>query len=96
MCLVDNTLVSVSADSTIRIWNPFSIDDLNEASSSSISCLNENKSEGVPSSVDFINNEKSKIITSFGSSHHNLYDIETSKIISRFDYFDSTISKKNF
>lgn len=45
MSLIDNTLVSVSADSTIRVWNPFSIDDLNEASSTSISCLNENKSK---------------------------------------------------
>ena len=95
MCLIDNTLVSVSADSTIRVWNPFSIDDLNEASSTSISCLNENKSDGVATSVDFVNGEKSRIITSFGSTHHNLYDIETSKLITKFDYFDSKISKLN-
>lgn len=93
MSLIDNTLVSVSADSTIRVWNPFSIDDLNEASSTSISCLNENKSEGAATSVDFVNGEKSRIITSFGSTHHNLYDIETSKLITKFDYFDSKISK---
>ena len=43
MVLVDNTLVSVSSDSTIRLWNPFSIDELDEATSSCIRCLNENK-----------------------------------------------------
>ena len=92
MSLMDNTLVSVSADSTIRIWNPFSVDELDDTSASSVACLNEDKSEGVPTSVDFLNTEKSRIITSFGATHHNLYDLETSKIITRFDYFDSTLS----
>lgn len=58
------------------------------------------KGEGVATSVDFVNSEKSKIIASFGSTHHNLYDIETSKLISKFDYYDSKISntkkKKHF
>jgi striatin 1/3/4 len=89
LALADNTLASVSADSTIRIWNPFNIDELSETGYC-LSCLNENKNEGTPSSLDFINNDKSRLITSFGVTHHNLYDIETSKIISRFDYFDST------
>jgi striatin 1/3/4 len=48
--------------------------------------------EGTPSSLDFISNDKSRLITSFGATHHNLYDVETSKIISRFDYYDSTLS----
>lgn len=44
MALVDNTLVSVSADSTIRIWNPFSVDELDETAATALSILNENKS----------------------------------------------------
>jgi hypothetical protein len=44
MALADNILASVSADSTIRIWNPFSIEDLSETGSC-LSCLNENKSK---------------------------------------------------
>lgn len=75
------------------MWNPFSVDELDDASSSSLSCLNEDKSEGIPTSVDFINNDNSRIITSFGHSHHILYDLETSKSIGRFDFFDSTTSK---
>lgn len=43
MALVDNTLVSVSSDCTVRLWNPFSADELNEASSTSISVLNQDK-----------------------------------------------------
>lgn len=89
MILIDNTLVSISSDSTIRVWNPFSIDELDEANASSIKCINESK-EGVPTSIDFINNEKSRIVTSFESSHHNIYDLETSKVICRFDYSNPT------
>jgi hypothetical protein len=44
MALVDNTLVTVSADSTVRVWNPFSIDELDETATTAISCLNEDKS----------------------------------------------------
>jgi WD40 repeat protein len=93
MALVDNTLVTVSADSTVRVWNPFSIDELDETAATCMSCLNEDKSEGVPTSVDFVNNESSRIVTSFGATHHSLYDIETSKIISKFDYYDSRSSR---
>ncbi len=50
--------------------------------------------EGTPSSLDFVSNDKSRLITSFGETHHNLYDVETSKIISRFDYYESTLSIK--
>lgn len=96
MVLVDNTLVSVSSDSTIRVWKPFGIDELDDSNSSCLKCLNENKEEGVPTSVDFINNDKSKIVTSFESSHHNVYDLETSKVICRLDYSDSTISNYLF
>lgn len=92
MILVDNTLVSISADATIRIWNPFGIDELDEASSSPVKCINESKEEGIPTSIDFINNEKSRIVTSFGDTHHNVYDIETSKVICRLDYADSDAS----
>ena len=114
MVLVDNTLVSVSSDSTIRLWNPFSIDELDETDSSCVKCINENKGklsclasklkifkninlnlteEGTPTSVDFISNDKSKIITSFGASHHNVYDLETSKVTCRLDYSDTSQSK---
>lgn len=93
MALVDNTLVTVSADTSIRIWNPFSIDELDETTTVSLSCLNEDKSEGTPTSVDFVNNENTKIVASFDRSHHCLYDIETSKIIAKFDYHDSKTSK---
>jgi striatin 1/3/4 len=93
MALVDNTLVSVSADSTVRVWSPFSIDELDETAATCVSCLNEDKSQGVPTSVDFINAESSRIVTSFGASHHSLYDVETSKLISKFDFHDSRSSE---
>ena len=92
MVLVDNTLCSISADSTIRVWNPFSIDELDEASSSSVKCFNESKEEGCPTSIDFINGEKSRIVTSFESSHHNIYDVETGKVTCRFDYAESGVN----
>lgn len=50
--------------------------------------------QGTPTSIDFINNDNSKFVTSFGSSHHSIYDIETSKEVCRFDYADPSISKK--
>ncbi len=93
MILVDNTLVSISADSTIRVWNPFGIDELDENNCASIKCINESKEEGVPTSIDFIHSDKSKIVTSFTNTHHNIYDLETSKVICRFDYSDTNTSK---
>ena len=51
------------------------------------------KEEGVPTSIDFINNEKSWVVTSFESTHHNIYDLETSKVICKLDYSDSSASK---
>ena len=96
MTMFDNTLVSISSDCTIRLWNPVSnsivdhVDELKETSISCLSCLNQDKSEGVPTSVDYIKNDKTKLITSFGSSHHILYDIETSKSLLKLDYFDSS------
>ena len=77
LAMIDNTLISISSDCTIRLWNPLNssisyVDELKETSVSCISCLNQDKSEGVPSSVDYIKNDKTKLITSFGSSHHIL------------------------
>lgn len=43
MILVDNTLVSISADSTIRVWNPFSSDESDSFSLDSVKCFNESK-----------------------------------------------------
>ena len=66
MSIADNTLVTASADSTIRIWTPLIsgstnyVDELKEPAATCASCINEDKSEGVPSSVDFIKNDKSK------------------------------------
>lgn len=90
MVLVDNTLVSISADSTIRVWKPFGIDELDETNCTATKILNESKQEGVPTSIDFINNEKSWVVTSFESTHHNIYDLETSKVICKLDYSDSS------
>ena len=53
---------------------------------------NKNKGEGVPTCVDFVNNEKTRVVASFGTTHHNVYDVETSRVVSRFDYLDSTAS----
>lgn len=88
MIMVDNTLVSISADSTIRVWNPFGVDELDDSNCSPLLCLNESKKNGLPTSIDFINNEKSKIVTSFDSSYHNIYDLETSKVICKLDFFE--------
>ncbi len=95
MILVDNTLVSISADATIRVWNPFGIDELDQANSSSLKCINESKEEGVPTSIDFIHNDKSKIVTSFTNTHHNIYDLETSKVICKLNYSDANTSNLN-
>jgi striatin 1/3/4 len=84
LCLNDSTLVSTSSDSTIRIWsNPFN-DDINSIISSNV--LNSDKENGIPTSVNFIKNDTNKIICSFDSLKHVLYDIEYCKTISKFDY----------
>lgn len=41
MILVDDTLVSISADSTIRVWKPFATDESDSNSLSSVKCFNE-------------------------------------------------------
>jgi hypothetical protein len=81
MCLHDTTLVSASADSTLRIWsNPFDDDLINST------VLNSTKEEGIPTCVNFIKNDTSKIICSFDSLKHVLYDIEYSKAVTKFDF----------
>jgi striatin 1/3/4 len=71
------------------------VDELKAESAECVSCLNEDKSQSsscCPTSVDFIKNDKTKIITSFGWSHHALYDLETSKCILKLDYSDGGLS----
>ena len=123
MALNDNVLLSRSAASTIRVWNPFDQDDSTHSSFAK-SCLNEDKGDhrppaaislglcfclttgfnlvlfglyfaeqGVPTSIDFVNNDKSRFITSFSSGHHAIYDLETSKIISKLDFSDQQQSE---
>ena len=85
MSLIDNLLLSISADATIRLWTPFGVDELNESIESK-SCLNQDMANGVPTSIDFMNGEKNKFIASFTSSYHKLYDTETSQVICKLDF----------
>lgn len=84
MCLHEQTLVSISADASVRIWsNPFN-EDANSIIASNI--LNSNKENGIPTSVNFIQNDQNKIICSFDSLTHVIYDIEYAKPVITIDY----------
>ncbi|XP_066244844.1 striatin-3 [Euwallacea similis] len=70
-------LVSSSADGTVKLWSPHNkIQLLNTFSS---------ESDGVPSSVDFVRDDPSRIVASFSSSHSVIFDVETGKQLLRLE-----------
>ncbi|XP_066145136.1 striatin-3 [Euwallacea fornicatus] len=70
-------LVSSSADGTVKLWSPHNkIQLLNTFSS---------ESDGVPSSVDFVRDDSSRIVASFSSSHSVIFDVETGKQLLRLE-----------
>lgn len=70
-------LVSSSADGTVKLWSPQSkVPLLNTFSS---------ETDGIPSSVDFVRDDPSRIVVSFSSSHNVIFDIETGKQLLRLE-----------
>ena len=43
------------------------------------------ESDGVPSSVDFVRDDSSRIVASFSSSHSVIFDVETGKQLLRLE-----------
>ncbi|ENN78799.1 hypothetical protein YQE_04736, partial [Dendroctonus ponderosae] len=70
-------LVSSSADGTVKLWSPHNkVQLLNTFAS---------KSDGIPTSVDFVRDEPNKIVASFASANCVIFDAETGKQVVRFE-----------
>jgi len=70
-------LLSCSADGTVRLWNPQSPSPLLTVFSS--------ENDGTPTSVDFVRDDPSKMVTSYTSAACLLFDLETGQAVTRLD-----------
>ncbi|XP_077320932.1 striatin-3 isoform X4 [Lithobates pipiens] len=69
---VKDSLLSCSADGTVRLWNP-------PESKPCVGTYNGNKEHGIPTSVDFIGCDPAHAVASFTSGCIIVYDLETSQ-----------------
>ncbi|KAM9294005.1 striatin-3 isoform 3-T3 [Gastrophryne carolinensis] len=69
---VKDTLLSCSADGTVRLWSP-------PESKPCVGTYNGNKEHGIPTSVDFIGCEPAHALASFTSGCIIIYDLETTQ-----------------
>ncbi|KAI4463087.1 striatin [Holotrichia oblita] len=70
-------LVSCAADGTVKLWAPHSEGALLNTFTS--------EADGIPSSVDFVNDEPNRIVAAFNSSHSIIFDTETGKPVVRLE-----------
>lgn len=68
-----NTLVSASADGTVKLWSPQAKIPLLKSYTS--------ETEGIPTCVDYVRDETDKIVVSYKSATSIIYDVETGKEI---------------
>ncbi|XP_025831546.1 striatin-3 isoform X1 [Agrilus planipennis] len=80
-------LLSCAADGTVKLWSPFS----------KVPLLNTFTSEqdGVPSSIDFINDEINRIVAAYNSSHCIIFDTETTKPVLRLESGQDSVGNIN-
>ncbi|XP_069001132.1 striatin-like isoform X2 [Embiotoca jacksoni] len=67
-------LLSCSADGTVRLWDA-------NTTSPALAVFNENKSMGVPSSVDLVCSEPAHLVTSFTNGQIGLFNMETRQLV---------------
>ena len=71
-------LLSCSADGTVRLWNP-------QSKAALMSVFTAAESDGIPTSVDFVRDDSSRMVTSYTSAACLLFDLETGKVVTRLD-----------
>lgn len=73
-----NSLVSCSADGTVKLWTPSGkIPQLNTTFTS--------ETEGVPTSVDFVRDQSDRIVVAYSSTHCIIYDTETGRQVVKLE-----------
>nr|XP_040239349.1 striatin-4 isoform X3 [Anopheles coluzzii] len=73
-----NTLVSCSADGTVKLWSPSGKIPTNSTTFTS-------ETEGVPTSVDFVKDQIDRIVVAYSSTHCIIYDTETGKQVVKLE-----------
>ncbi|XP_067624579.1 striatin-3 isoform X3 [Eurosta solidaginis] len=73
-----SNIVSCSADSTVKLWSPYTKEPLLRTYTAS-------EAEGTPSSVDFVRNEVDHIVVAYNSAHCIVYDTETGKQVVKLE-----------
>ncbi|PAV63745.1 hypothetical protein WR25_07995 [Diploscapter pachys] len=81
-----NRIVSASADSTIKIWEP---GNFNEPLQRTMSAP---KSGLIPTSVDFVSTEPSQMLAAYTNSFAHIVDLETGSSILNFDFGEDVSS----
>lgn len=73
-----NSLVSCSADGTVKLWTPSGkIPQLNTTFTSD--------TEGIPTSVDFVRDQSDRIVVAYSSTHCIIYDTETGRQVVKLE-----------
>ncbi|XP_053694575.1 striatin-4 isoform X2 [Sabethes cyaneus] len=73
-----NSLVSCSADGTVKLWSPSGkIPQLNTTFTS--------ETEGTPTSVDFVRDQTDRIVVAYSSTHCIIYDTETGRQVVKLE-----------
>lgn len=73
-----NSLVSCSADGTVKLWSPSGkIPQLNTTFTSD--------TEGIPTSVDFVRDQTDRIVVAYSSTHCIIYDTETGRQVVKLE-----------
>lgn len=73
-----NSLVSCSADGTVKLWTPSGkIPQLNNTFTS--------ETEGIPTSVDFVRDQTDRIVVAYSSTHCLIYDTETGRQVVKLE-----------
>uniref|UniRef100_A0A182IQN9 WD_REPEATS_REGION domain-containing protein n=1 Tax=Anopheles atroparvus TaxID=41427 RepID=A0A182IQN9_ANOAO len=73
-----NTLVSCSADGTVKLWSPSGKIPTNSTTFTS-------ETEGIPTSVDFVKDQIDRIVVAYSSTHCIVYDTETGKQVVKLE-----------
>ncbi|XP_052894144.1 striatin-4 isoform X4 [Anopheles moucheti] len=73
-----NTLVSCSADGTVKLWSPSGKIPTNSTTFTS-------ETEGIPTSVDFVKDQIDRIVVAYSSTHCIIYDTETGKQVVKLE-----------